>query len=97
MSDKAATQVKFNELLEEYRTQILQEKLGNAWNDMSELEQLSISKLNKKNCGLHALVHAAEAASSCLIEFEKGAFESTPSIHDPTFRKTSEYGNNCVN
>ena len=45
-SDKDATQVKFNELLEEYRTQILQEKLGNAWNDMSELEQLSISKLN---------------------------------------------------
>ena len=28
------------------RTQILQEKLGNAWNDMTELEQLSISKLN---------------------------------------------------
>jgi hypothetical protein len=47
MSNKAATQVKFNELLEEYRTQILQEKLGNAWNDMSELEQLSISKSNK--------------------------------------------------
>jgi hypothetical protein len=33
LSDKDATQVKFNELLEEYRTQILQEKLGNAWND----------------------------------------------------------------
>jgi hypothetical protein len=29
LSDKDATQVKFNELLEEYRTQILQEKLGN--------------------------------------------------------------------
>ena len=42
MSDKAVTQVKFNDLLEEYRPQILQEKLGNAWNDMSELEQLSI-------------------------------------------------------
>ena len=45
---------------------------------MSELEQLSISKLNNFFCGLNALVHAAEAASSCLIEFEKGAFESTP-------------------
>jgi hypothetical protein len=45
LSDKDTTQVKFNELLEEYRTQILQEKLGNAWNDMSELEQLSILKL----------------------------------------------------
>ena len=97
MSDKDATQVKFNELLEEYRTQILQEKLGNAWNDMSELEQLSISKLNIFLCGLHALVHTAEATPSCLIEFEKGAFKSTPPIHDPIFRKTSECGNNCVN
>jgi hypothetical protein len=34
LSDKDATQVKFNELLEDYRTQILKEKLGNAWNDM---------------------------------------------------------------
>ena len=64
---------------------------------MSELEQLSIAKLNKLFCGLHALIHTAEAALSCLIEFEKGAFESTSSIHDPTFRKTSECGNNCVN
>jgi hypothetical protein len=74
LSDKDATQVKFNELLEEYRTQILQEKLGNAWNDMSELEQLSISKLNNLFVDyMFSLVHAVEAASSCLIEFEKGA------------------------
>jgi hypothetical protein len=74
LSDKDATQVKFNELLEEYRTEILQEKLGNAWNDMSELEQLSISKLNNFFVDyMLSLVHAVEAASSCLIEFEKGA------------------------
>ena len=91
LSDKDATQVKFNELLEEYRTQILQEKLGNAWNDMSELEQLSISKLNNFFVDyMLSLVHAVEAASSCFIELEKGAFESIPPIHEPTFRKTSE-------
>ena len=74
LSDKDATQVKFNELLEEYRTQILQEKLGNAWNDMSELEQLSVSKLNNLFVDyMFSLVHAVKAASSCLIEFEKGA------------------------
>jgi hypothetical protein len=62
LSDKDATQVKFNELLEEYRTQILQEKLGNAWNDMSELEQLSISKLNNLFVDyMFSLAHAVEA------------------------------------
>jgi hypothetical protein len=63
LSDKDATQVKFNELLEEYRTQILQEKLGNAWNDMSELEQLSVSKLNNLFVDyMFSLVHTVEAA-----------------------------------
>jgi hypothetical protein len=46
-------------------------KMGN---DMSELEQLSISKLNNFFVDyMFSLVHAVEAASSCLIEFEKGA------------------------
>ena len=63
LSDKDATQVKFNELLEEYRTQILQEKLGNAWNDMSELEQLSVSKSNNLFVDyMFSLVHTVEAA-----------------------------------
>ena len=92
MSDRAATQVKFNELLEDYRTEILQEKLEDAWNNMNELEQKSLSKLNNFFCGLHSLVHAAEDVSSCLIEFEKCVFGSTPPIHDPTFRKSTESG-----
>ena len=41
---------------------------------------------------LHALVHAIISASSCLVEYEKGAFERTPPIHDPTFRKVTESG-----
>ena len=58
---------------------------------MSELEQLSISKLNNLFVDyMFSLVHAVKAASSCLIEFEKGAFESIPPIHEPTFRKMSE-------
>lgn len=35
MSDK--TQIKFNTLLEEYRTQILEEKLRDAWDNMTDL------------------------------------------------------------
>ena len=46
MSDRAATQKKFNELLEEYRRLVMMEDLGQAWIEMSEAEQLSISKIS---------------------------------------------------
>ena len=75
MSDKAATQIKFNTLLEEYRTQIFEEKLRDAWDNINDLEKTSVSKLNNFLCGLHALVHIAESASSCLSEYEKGAVD----------------------
>ena len=39
--------------------------------EMSDVEKSSISKLNNFFCGLHVLVHIAEAASSCLFEAEK--------------------------
>ena len=35
MSDRAATQIKFNELLEEYRKNILKETMGDSWDIMS--------------------------------------------------------------
>ena len=44
MSDK--TQIKFNTLLEEYRTQILEEKLRDAWENMTDLEKTSVSRMN---------------------------------------------------
>ena len=46
MSDKDATKIKYNTLLEEYRTKILEEKLGDAWDNMADLEETSVSKLN---------------------------------------------------
>lgn len=45
MSDKAATKIKFNTLLEECRTQILEETLGDAWNNVTDLEETSVSNL----------------------------------------------------
>ena len=66
LSDKDATQVKFNELLEEYRTQILQGKLGNAWNDMSELEQNFVDfEIEQFVCGLH--VQFSTCSRSCIV------------------------------
>jgi hypothetical protein len=45
MSDRASTQLKFNELLEEFRGKILQEKMADAWEQLSASEQQSLSRL----------------------------------------------------
>ena len=39
MSDRATTQLKFNELLEEYRTHILKEEFEEQWAEMSDAEK----------------------------------------------------------
>ena len=76
MSDRASTQIKFNELLEDYRANILKEHLSEQWDMMSDAEKSSVTKLNNFFCGLHVLVHAADTATSCLLEAERGLFES---------------------
>jgi hypothetical protein len=63
MSDRASTEIKFNELLEDYRANILKEHLSESWDMMSDAEKSSVTKLNNFFCGLHVLVHAAETQS----------------------------------
>ncbi|CAG2220930.1 unnamed protein product [Mytilus edulis] len=92
MSDRASTQIKFNELLEEYRAEILQDQLGESWGQMSDNEKSSVTKLNNFFCSLHVLVHAAETSTACLLEAEGGLFENSPPIYDATFKKASEPG-----
>lgn len=60
MFARAETEAKFNEILEEFRTDVLKEDLGENWNIKSAEEQMSISKLCNVFCSLHALVHMAE-------------------------------------
>jgi hypothetical protein len=52
MSDRAGTQIKFNELLQEYR----QSTIDDHVHLLSDAEQSSISSLLNFFCGLHALV-----------------------------------------
>ena len=52
MSDRASTQIKFNDLLEEYRKDILPLTVEN-YDSMSEAQQLSLGKLCNFFCGLH--------------------------------------------
>ena len=40
MSDRASTEIKFNELLEDYRANILKEHLSESWDMMSNAEKI---------------------------------------------------------
>ncbi|XP_053392120.1 uncharacterized protein LOC128554835 [Mercenaria mercenaria] len=89
MSDRASTQIKFNQLLEEFRKEVLKEDLGEQWDTMTNEEQLSISRLCNFFCSLHALVHMAETCSKSLVEYEKNI--DAP-ILDISFKKETESG-----
>ena len=52
MSDRAATEKSFNNLLESYREEILPQVVE-GWEDLSDDEQASFSKLQNSFCGLH--------------------------------------------
>ena len=70
MSDCAATEVKFNSILEEYRAAVLPYTLEN-YNELDENAKLSVSRMMNFFCGLHSLVHFAETCSKAVIEVEK--------------------------
>ena len=89
MSDRASTQIKFNELLEDYRREILPLTIEN-YEQLSEPKQQSLGKLCNFFCGLHALVHLAETASCALLEAEKGFFKGDLPIVNKSFLKPSE-------
>ena len=65
MSDRAAAQKSFNNLLATYRAEILPNVIEN-WNGLSEHEQLSLSQMYHFYCGMHLVVNMAEHASESL-------------------------------
>ena len=68
MSDRTATEVKFNTLLEDRRKDVLPQVKEN-WEQLSAADQLAVSQL--LFCGLHGLVHFAKAASTSLVELDR--------------------------
>ena len=91
MSDRAATQIKFNKLLEACRKEILPEMVDN-YETLTEAERAAVGKLLNFFCGLHALVHLAQTASKAILETEKESFADEPPILDRSFRKIYEPG-----
>lgn len=92
MLDRATTQVKFNELLEEFRTSVLKEKMVDTRETLSLNEQEAIYILSHFFCSLNLLVHMAESSASTLKESEKNFFGTEHPILDKRFLKANEPG-----
>ena len=91
MSDCAATEMKFNELLQLYRAEILPQVVDN-WEELTPELKAQLPKMNNFFCGLHGLVHIAETANKAMQESEGHHFDGHIPIHDQRFRKSSESG-----
>ena len=71
MSDRAATEMKLGELIEETRREILP-LVREGFAQMLPDDITAAGKLLVFSCGLHGLVHMAETAGKSLLEAEKG-------------------------
>ena len=93
MSDRAATEVKFNNLLEEYRKEFLP-LYKDGFNDLSAEEQAVVSKLHNFFCGLHLLVGMADTVCEAFSAHEKlqVASEDDPAGFADSERTSGESG-----
>eukprot|EP00117_Sycon_ciliatum_P048351 scpid60247/ scgid34434/ len=74
MTDRAAVNAKFNELLGKYRQDVLSATVPD-WDELSDQEKASLSKMNNHFCGLHMLVNLAEQCNAVLREYESSQVE----------------------
>ena len=89
LSDRAATELKLGQLIEDARLEILP-LVRDGWHEMAEEDQLAAGRLLVFTCGLHGLVHFAEAAGSALAEAEKAMFNGDVPAADPFIQKHGE-------
>ena len=79
MSDRAATELKWHQQLENYRKNILPEVCNN-WNNLTDEERRPIENLNNFYCGLHSYVQAAEVSGASLLSLESRDNDKGPRI-----------------
>nr|XP_022291268.1 uncharacterized protein LOC111102708 isoform X2 [Crassostrea virginica] len=70
MSDRAATELKFNEILQDYRMTLLPQ-LHEDFNNLDDAGKEAVSRLNNFFCGLHGLLHMTNASQKELCEAER--------------------------
>ena len=89
MSDRASTELKFSELLQQYRESVIPLVASN-YNRLEGEDQEVINKLHNFFCGLHALVHLADVANQSIKEAETALFDDEPPISDRGFKSQKE-------
>lgn len=67
-------------------------ELMTNWNELSDEDQRSAGSLLNFFCGLHSLVHFAEACNISVAEAEKGFFGDSPPIFDKSFLQLKDAG-----
>ena len=75
MSDRCIVQKKqFNELLQEYRAEVLPSVVG-GWEDLTSEQQSKLTTMNNYFCRLHYIVGLADQAQECLRKWEEVHFD----------------------
>ena len=74
MSDRASSEKKFGELLEDYRREVLP-KVKKDWNELAGEVQEKIAKMHFFYCVMHVLVHFAECDNYSISEAESAHFD----------------------
>ena len=78
MSDRHSAEKLFNELLFEYREELLPTVAEN-WDQMTDIEKEQLTRMNNFFCGLHYIVGLAECAEATLKVWEaQSTEEGTP-------------------
>ncbi|KAF8376443.1 hypothetical protein PRIPAC_82872 [Pristionchus pacificus] len=70
MSDSAATQQKFNFMIEEYRASVLPTVI-NGWEEMSDAQQHELLKFHVFYCQLHVIANYTNVVLEALAEHER--------------------------
>ena len=89
LSDRAATEMKLCQLIEEARKEILP-TIKAGFDEMSKEDQDAASSILVLSCGLHGLIHFADCANTSLLEAEKGMFGAVAPCTEPAMVKPLE-------
>ena len=76
MSDRHAAEKAFNELLHDFRADILP-TIAENWSNMTDEEKEQLTRINNFFCGLHYLVGLADSAEEALKQWEAQCFNDT--------------------
>jgi hypothetical protein len=91
MSDRAATQLKFNRLLEIHVNEVIP-VLMKARGILEPEDYSLLVTYNEVFCGIHSLVHMANLACATSSKMEEENFGGQVPILNPTMRQSGESG-----